>query len=320
MKSNIRKQICKLSHKQNTTQQRKGTIIKIKTKCSPIRDSRGDKSNYLCLMLQICSNGRSEEVNKRLRRGNKRMWFLINLKEEQQGDLVNPSFICCLRPLVCLLHNVVFKRGGRTSVCGGDNTVLLPSKWNVNRFNCTAEGVQRFPAFCRFYCSLSFAAAHSPPPFSPPPNLLPPPPLPLVRGFICSILALKITNGWGNNWVCAITASLMRERIQEFVLPLSPTLHAQPSGRQLSLSSAFSLKHCRRRKMLSHGKMVVNTFITCNKRYTHHLCTQGLDDGESRYANLLPGTDQNDKKTNTDRAQTSKERKRQTKQKKRFQL
>lgn len=158
-------------------------------------------------MLQICSNGRSEKVNKRLRRGNKRMWFLINLKEEQQGDLVNPSFICCLRPLVCLLHNVVFKRGGRTRVCVGDNTELLPSKWNVNRFNSTAEGAQRFPAFCRFYCSLSFAAAPSPLRL----NLLPPPPLPLVPGFICSILALKITKGWGNNWVCAITASLMRE-------------------------------------------------------------------------------------------------------------
>jgi len=126
MRSNIRKQICKLSHQQNTTQQRKGTIIKIKTKCSPIHDSRGDKSNYLCLMLQICSNGRSEKVNKRLRRGNKRMWFLINLKEEQQGDLVNPSFICCLRPLVCLLHNVVFKRGGRKSVCGGITLCCLP--------------------------------------------------------------------------------------------------------------------------------------------------------------------------------------------------
>lgn len=64
-------------------------------------------------MSQICSNGRSEKVNKRLRRGNKRMRFLINLKEEQQGDLVNPSFICCLGPLVCLLHNVVLKKGGR---------------------------------------------------------------------------------------------------------------------------------------------------------------------------------------------------------------
>lgn len=118
MKSNIREQICKLSQQQNTTQQREGTIIKIKTKCSPISDSRGDKSNYLHLMLQICSNGRSEKVNKRLRRGNKRMWFLINLKEEQQGDLVNPSFICCLRPLVCLLHNVVFKRaGGELCLC-----------------------------------------------------------------------------------------------------------------------------------------------------------------------------------------------------------
>ena len=31
----------------------------------------------------------------------------------------------------------------------------------------------------------------------------------------------------------------MRERIQEFVLPLSPTLHAQPSGRQLSLLFRF---------------------------------------------------------------------------------
>lgn len=187
MKSNIREQICKLSQQQNTTQQREGTIIKIKTKCSPICDSRGDKSNYLHLMLQICSNGPSEKVNKRLWRGNKRMWFLINLKEEQQGDLVNPSFICCLRPLVCLLHNVVFKRaGGELCLCV---CAPLPSKWNVNRFNSTA-------AFSSVLSILLFIKLHCPPP--PPPNLLPPP-FQLVRGFICSILALKITKGWGNN-------------------------------------------------------------------------------------------------------------------------
>lgn len=162
-------------------------------------------------MLQICSNGRSEKVNKRLRRGNKRMRFLINLKEEQQGDLVNPSFICCLRPLVCLLHNVVLQ-GGREEECvWGDNTVLLPSKWNVNRLNSAAE---RSAAFSSVLSILLFIKLRWRP-FSPPthtPNLLPhPPPLPLVRGFICSILALKITKGWGNNWVCAITAGLMRE-------------------------------------------------------------------------------------------------------------
>lgn len=109
----------------------------------------------MCVSFQICSNGWSEKVNKCLQRRNKRMWFLINLKEEQPGDLVNPSFICCLRPLVCLLHNVVFK-----CVCAqvGDNTALIPSEWNVNRFNRGAENAWRFPAFCQFCCSLSFTA------------------------------------------------------------------------------------------------------------------------------------------------------------------
>ena len=167
MKSNIREQMCKLSLRRIATQRRKGAIIKIKTKCSPIHDSCGDKSNYLCLMLQICSNGRSEKVNKRLRRGNKRMWFLINLKEEQQGDLVNPSFICCLRPLVCLLHNVVFKRGGRTGVsvrvCGGITPRRFPPNEMSTDLTAAAEGARRFPAFCRFYCSLSFVPPPPPP-------------------------------------------------------------------------------------------------------------------------------------------------------------
>lgn len=175
------------SQQQNTTQQKdeRAGIKKITpTKRSPIRDRHGDKSNYLRLMLQICSNGRSVKVNKCLRRGNKRMWFLINLKEERRDDLVNPSFICCLGPLICLLHNVVFD--GKESVC---RCVCMRANGNVNRFSsaCAAFFFSLF--FGRFYCSLSFAA---------------PPPVVLLSHLFSSapftgILALKITKGWGNN-------------------------------------------------------------------------------------------------------------------------
>ena len=151
-------------------------------------------------MLQICSNGWSEKVNKCPWRGNKRMWFLINLKEEQQGDLVNPSFICCLRPLVCLLHNVVFSRGGRMEgwrgrMGGSRCTPSFQMKCQqIKQRRRKRTGVPPPPGF---YCSLSSVA-----PTHPPPNLrLPPPPpaLLLVRGFICSISALKITKRRGNN-------------------------------------------------------------------------------------------------------------------------
>lgn len=116
-------------------------------------------------MLQICSNGRSEKVNKRLRRGNKRMWFLINLKEKQQGDLVNPSFICCLRPLVCLLHNVVFKRGGRKSVCGGLTLRCFPP--NEMSTDLTALRKER-----SVLSILLFIKLRTPPPSNPIPSPL----------------------------------------------------------------------------------------------------------------------------------------------------
>lgn len=89
-------------------------------------------------------------------------------------------------------------RGG-----GGGWGGLLPSKWNVNRFTSAVEETQRFSAFCQFYCSLSLAA------FPNSPSNLLPPLLPLVQGFTCCFLALKITKGWGINWVCVITTSLI---------------------------------------------------------------------------------------------------------------
>ena len=168
-------------------------------------------------MLQICSNGRSAKVNKRPRRGNKRMWFLIKLKEERRGELVNPSFIRRLRPLVCLLHNVVFKKGegeewGRTQHC------FPPNEMSTDLTTLQTEpGV--FRAFCQFYCSLSFAAHACNTP--PTPHRHTHPLLinllfllflflHLFEASFSGISALKITKGWGNNWVCAITASLMR--------------------------------------------------------------------------------------------------------------
>lgn len=55
--------------------------------------------------------------------------------------------------------------------------------------------------------------------------------------------------------------SELNERIQEFVLPLSPTLHTPPLGRQLSPSEALSTEE----DVIGY-KDVVNAFIT---RITH---------------------------------------------------
>lgn len=171
-------------------------------------------------MLQICSNGRSEKVNKRLWRGNKRMWFLINLKEEQQGDLVNPSFICSLGPFICLLHNVVFGTGwmcARVRVCA---LYGLPPNEMSTDLTAPRKELQHFPAFCRFYCSLSSLLLLSH----------------LFQASFAPSLALKITRGWGNNWVCAITTGIMRES-RSLPRPLPPLLCRRAD--KLSLSPAL---------------------------------------------------------------------------------
>ena len=96
--------------------------------------------------------------------------------------------------------------------------------------------------------------------------------------------------------------SKLNERIQEFVLPLSPTLHTPPSG-PFSLSEALST----RGDVIGYKDVV-------NAHNAHRACTRGPGDGGSRYANRCPERRDNKKqKCNA----ASKEKERETKQRKR---